>query len=112
TSLVFQLKAGALSFNFAGLFLYVAAAPVFLTRHLGLGPEEFAWQFVPMVAGIFLGALASNRLAGRIPINRHVGLGFGFLVGGAAVNVLYHLAFAPALPWSVLPIMFYAFGMS
>src|SRR5690606_22174893 len=38
TSLVFQMKAGALAFNFAGLFLYVAAAPVFLTRHLGLGP--------------------------------------------------------------------------
>ncbi|HYD34067.1 MAG TPA: multidrug effflux MFS transporter, partial [Methylophilaceae bacterium] len=28
----FQFKAGALAFNFAGLFLYVAAAPVFITR--------------------------------------------------------------------------------
>jgi DHA1 family bicyclomycin/chloramphenicol resistance-like MFS transporter len=112
TSLVFQLKAGALAFNFAGLFLFVAAAPIFVTRHLGLGPEQFAWQFVPMVAGIFFGALASNRLAGRITVARHVGIGFAFLVGGAAFNVLYHLAFPPALPWSVLPLMFYAFGMS
>jgi DHA1 family bicyclomycin/chloramphenicol resistance-like MFS transporter len=112
TSLVFQLKGGALAFNFAGLFLYIAAAPVFLTRHLGLGPAQFAWQFVPMVGGIFFGALVSNRLAGRIPIARHVGIGFGFLVGGAAVKLAYHLAFAPALPWSVLPLMFYAFGMS
>ena len=112
TSLVFQMKAGALAFNFAGLFLFIAAAPVFLTQHLGLGPEQFAWQFVPMVAGIFLGALAANRLAGRIPVSRHVAIGFGFLVGGGAANVLYHLAFPPALPWSVLPLMFYAFGMS
>jgi DHA1 family bicyclomycin/chloramphenicol resistance-like MFS transporter len=112
TSLVFQLKAGSAAFNFAGLFLYVAAAPVFLTQHLGLGPEQFAWQFVPTVAGIFLGALTSNRLAGRVPIGRHIGIGFGFMVGGAAVNALYHLAFPPMLPWSVLPLMLYAFGMS
>jgi DHA1 family bicyclomycin/chloramphenicol resistance-like MFS transporter len=112
TSLVFQMKAGALSFNFAGLFLYVAAAPVFLTQHLGLGPEQFAWQFVPTVAGIFFGALASNRLAGRMPVAQHVGIGFGFMVGASAVNVLYHLALPPALPWSVLPLMFYAFGMA
>src|SRR5688572_25828388 len=95
TSLVFQMKAGALAFNFAGLFLYIAAAPVFLTRHLGLGPEQFAWQFVPTVAGIFFGALVANRLAGRIPMSRHIAIGFGFLVGGSAANVLYHLAFAP-----------------
>ena len=112
TSPVFQLKAGALAFNFAGLFLYIAAAPVFLTRHLQLGPEQFGWQFVPTVAGIFLGALASNRLAGRIPVARHVTIGFGFLVGGGAVNLLYHLAAPPALPWSVLPLLLYAFGMS
>jgi DHA1 family bicyclomycin/chloramphenicol resistance-like MFS transporter len=112
TSLVFQMKAGALSFSFAGLFLYVAAAPVFLTQHLGLGPEQFAWQFVPTVAGIFFGALASNRFAGRMPVARHVGIAFGFMVGASAVNVLYHLALPPALPWSVLPLMFYAFGMA
>lgn len=111
SSLLFQLKAGALAFNFAGLFLYIAAAPVFVTRHLGLGPEQFAWQFVPMVTGIFFGALASNRLAGRTSVWRHVAVGFGFMAGGAAANFLYHLAFAPALPWSVLPLMFYTFGM-
>ncbi len=111
SSLLFQLKAGALAFNFAGLFLYIAAAPVFVTRHLGLGPEQFAWQFVPMVTGIFFGALASNRLAGRTSVWRHVAVGFGVMAGGAAANFLYHLAFAPALPWSVLPLMFYTFGM-
>ena len=51
-----------LAFNFAGLFLYVAAAPVFLTEHLGLGPDQFGWLFIPAVAGIFLGALAANRV--------------------------------------------------
>jgi DHA1 family bicyclomycin/chloramphenicol resistance-like MFS transporter len=109
---LFHLKAGAVAFNFAGLFLYVAAAPVFITQHLGLGPDQFAWQFVPSVAGIFCGAFAANRLAGRLPIPRQVLIGFVFLIGAAAANVLYHAFFPPALPWSVIPLFFYTFGMS
>ena len=105
-------RPAALAFNFAGLFLYVAAAPVFLTQHLGLGPDQFAWQFIPMVAGIFLGALTANRLAGKISISRHVGIGFCFLIGAALVNVIYQALFPPALPWSVLPLLFYGIGFS
>lgn len=109
---LFHLKAGMVAFNFAGLFLYVAAAPVFLTRHLGLGPDQFGWQFVPAVAGIFLGALSANRMAGRLPIPRQVLIGFVFLIGSCLFNVGYHLFFPPALPWSVAPLFFYTFGMS
>jgi DHA1 family bicyclomycin/chloramphenicol resistance-like MFS transporter len=111
-SLVFQLKAGTIAFVFAGLFLYVAAAPVFLTRHLGLGPEQFGWQFIPTVAGIFLGALTSNRIAGRFPVSKHVGFGFAVLTGAGIVNLAYHTWFPPALPWSVIPLFFFAFGMA
>ena len=68
----FHLLAGTIAFNFAGLFLYIAAAPVFLTHHLGLGAEQFGWQFVPSVGGIFFGALAVNRLAGRISVSRQL----------------------------------------
>lgn len=109
---LFHLKAGAVAFNFAGLFLYVAAAPVFITVHLGLGPDQFAWQFVPAVGGIFFGAFATNRLAGRIAIPRQVLIGFGFLIASGLANVAYHALFPPALPWSVLPLFFYTFGMS
>lgn len=112
TSIPFQLKAGVAAFNFAGLFVYVAAAPVFLTQHLGLGPDQFAWQFVPTVAGIFAGALASNRMAGKISVSRHVAFGFSFVIGASAMNVIYHAFLPPALPWSVLPSLFYAFGFS
>ncbi|HEX5538992.1 MAG TPA: multidrug effflux MFS transporter, partial [Methylophilaceae bacterium] len=109
---LFQFKAGALSFNFAGLFLYVAAAPVFITKHLGLGPDQFAWQFVPAVAGIFLGALTANRLAGRISIPRQVHIGYTLMLGAGLGNVLYHALQPPAVPWSVIPLFFYTFGMS
>jgi DHA1 family bicyclomycin/chloramphenicol resistance-like MFS transporter len=109
---LFHLKAGAVAFNFAGLFLYVAAAPVFLTKHLGLGPSQFGWQFIPSVAGIFLGALFANRLAGKMPIPKQALIGFAFLIGASLFNVGYHLYFPPALPWSVAPLFFYTFGMS
>lgn len=111
-SRLFYLKAGTIAFNFAGLFLYVAAAPVFITKHLGLGPDGFGWQFVPAVGGIFLGALTANRLAGKMPVGRQMSIGFILLVGASAFNVLYHSLYAPAIPWSVIPLFFYTWGMS
>lgn len=109
---LFHMKAGIVACNFAGLFLFITAAPVMLPVHLHLGPDQFAWLFVPTVSGIFLGALAANRIAGRMTFARQIGIGFCFLIAAAAVNVGYHLAFPPALPWSVLPMFFYTFGMS
>jgi MFS transporter, DHA1 family, multidrug resistance protein len=111
-SRLFHLKAGAIAVNFAGLFLYVASAPVFITQHLGLGPGQFGWLFIPAVAGIFCGALAANRLAGKIALARQVAIGFVFLIGAGLFNVIYHALQAPSLPWSVLPLFFYTFGMS
>ena len=109
---IFQMKSGAIAFNFAGLFLYVAAAPVFITKHLGLGPDQFAWQFIPAVGGIFLGAFAANRLVGKISIPKLMFTGYFFLIGAALANVTYHLFFPPAIPWSVIPLFFYTLGMS
>jgi DHA1 family bicyclomycin/chloramphenicol resistance-like MFS transporter len=112
TSPRFHFKAAMLGCNFGGLFLYIASAPVFVTEHLKLGIDEFAWQFIPMVGGIFLGALAANRLAGKITVWKQIRIGFIFLLGSSLLNVIFHFFFAPALPWSVLPLFFYAIGNS
>jgi DHA1 family bicyclomycin/chloramphenicol resistance-like MFS transporter len=109
---LFNLKAGTIAFNFAGMFLYVASAPVFITRHLGLGPAQFGWQFIPTVAGIFCGALVANRFAGKTSIPKQVAVGYCVMISAALVNVAYHSFFPPALPWSVAPLFFYTFGMS
>ena len=109
---LFHMKAGIVACNFAGLFLFITAAPVMLPVHLLLGPDEFAWLFVPTVSGIFLGALTANRFAGRMTFARQIGIGFCFQIAAAAANVAYHLFYPPALPWSVLPMFFYTFGMS
>ena len=109
---MFQLKAAAIACNFSGLFLYVASAPAIITRHLGLGPTEFSWLFVPSVVGIFLGALAANRLAGRISTQRQILIGFVFLMTACLFNVGYHAFFPATLPWTVAPLFLYTIGMS
>ena len=109
---LFHLKTGVVALNFCGLFVYISAAPVALPGQLHLGPDQFAWLFVPAVSGIFLGALFANRIAGKWSFAKQIRLGFGFLLTAAALNVLYHLIFPPAVPWSTLPIFFYTFGMS
>lgn len=111
-SFLFHMKAGVVAMNFAGLFLYIAAAPVMLPEHLGLGPSEFAWLFVPTVSGIFLGALAANRMAGKMTFARQIRVGFFFMLGAIAFNVTYHAFLPPSLPWSVVHMFFFTFGSS
>lgn len=108
----FYFKAGTIGCNFAGIFLFISSAPAFITQHLKLDAQSFGWQFIPMVGGIFLGSLVANQLAGRLSIAKQVAIGFAFLMSAATVNVIFHYFSAPMLPWSVVPLFFYAFGMS
>jgi DHA1 family bicyclomycin/chloramphenicol resistance-like MFS transporter len=112
TARQFHCYAATVAFNFAGVFLYVAAAPVFLMVHLHLSAHQFFWQFGPTVAGIFLGALAVNRVAGRVRLSAQVRVGFVLMGAAALFNLLYHLMFQPAVPYSVAPLFFYCIGMS
>jgi DHA1 family bicyclomycin/chloramphenicol resistance-like MFS transporter len=109
---LFHMKSGVVALNFAGLFLYITSAPVFLPVHLGLGPGQFGWLFIPAVSGIFLGALAANRIAGKMTFSRQIGIGFCFLLAASVFNLCYHLLMPASLPWSVAPLFVYAFGMS
>jgi DHA1 family bicyclomycin/chloramphenicol resistance-like MFS transporter len=112
SSFLFHMKAGIVALNFAGLFLYISAAPVLMPVHLHLGPSQFAWLFIPSVSGIFLGALVANRMAGKGSFARQIGIGFGFMLAAVVANVGYHLFLPPAVPWTVLPLFFYTFGSS
>ncbi|HET6236879.1 MAG TPA: hypothetical protein VFE41_18235 [Acetobacteraceae bacterium] len=102
----------AIAFSFAGLFLYVASAPAFIGHELGLPPTEYAVVYVPVVAGIVLGSLAGERLAGRVASAALILAGFSIELVTGIVNATFHAAHATAVPWSVLPLGFYAFGHS
>jgi len=108
----FLLLAGAAAINFAGFFLYVLSAPAFIYGHLRLDEHQFAWLFMPGVAGMMIGAYLSGRLAGRIAPQRAVALGYAIMFTAALYNVLYYVWFPPQLPWSVVHLGLYAVGMT
>jgi DHA1 family bicyclomycin/chloramphenicol resistance-like MFS transporter len=102
----------AVAFNFAGFFLYVAAAPAVIYGLLGLTEHHFPVLFVPGIAGVMLGAFLSHRMAGRVSRQRTVRIGYLIMFGAAAFNVGYHALYPAALPWTVLPYAAYAVGMA
>lgn len=108
----FWLLSLALSANFAGFFLYVAAAPVFVTDYLQLRQDQFGWLFIPATAGVILGAYLSGKLAKRLSQTAAVQYGYLVMFIAVALNLAYNTLFPPVVPWVVLPIMLYTIGMS
>jgi len=108
----FLLLAFALAFNFNGFFVYVLSAPVFVIEHLGLGPGSFGWLFVPAVAGMMGGSWLSGRVAGRWSGRRSIVTGFAVMIVAVCANLIHAALAVPSLPWSVLPVGIYTFGMS
>ena len=103
--------AGAL--NFGALFLYIASAPAFVIDQLGLGERDFGWFFIPMIAGMMLGAFVSGRAAGRIDGQRLANIGFACCGVATLINIGYNMLVVDhALPWAVLPISLNAFGIA
>jgi DHA1 family bicyclomycin/chloramphenicol resistance-like MFS transporter len=108
----FVLLSIAVGFNFNAFFLYIVSAPVFLEQHLGLGPQQYAWLFIPCIAGIMIGAQLSGRAAGRFKPPRTVQRAYLFMGGAALVNLVYAFLFAPSIPWAVIPLMVYGIGFA
>jgi MFS transporter, DHA1 family, multidrug resistance protein len=108
----FLALALAVAFNFNGFFIYVLSAPKFLIGHLGVSAQGFLWLFGPAMAGMISGNYLSARLAGQVSSRRTIGLGFAIMIVAALANVLLNLWLPPALPWAVLPLAVYVFGMA
>jgi DHA1 family bicyclomycin/chloramphenicol resistance-like MFS transporter len=109
----FVLLVLATGFNFGANFLYIASAPAFIERILGLGTLGYPWFFVPMIAGMMAGAALSSRLAGSVLPRRQVAIGYAVMGGGALLSLGYNLAVdRPGVPWAVLPVLVCAFGIS
>ena len=107
----FLVLTAASAFSFAGQFLYIGAAPIFVVTLLGQGPQDFWVFFVPMVAGMVLGSFTNGRLAERVSGERLIVGGQAVALSGAVVGVA--LAAFPAtagLPWAVVGSTAIAFG--
>jgi len=102
----------AAGFNFNAFFLYIVSAPIFLGRHLHLGPQEYAWLFLPSIVGIMIGSQLSGRSAGKFTPTQTVRYAYTFMVTAAVANVAYSFVATPAVPWAVIPIMIYGVGFA
>ncbi len=101
------------AFNFSGIFLYIASAPVLVMQHLKLGEGGFAWLFIPTIGGMTVGSFLSGRMAGRMTAQRQVSIGFTLCGVSALVNLAYVLSVSQiAVPWAVLPIFLGGVGMA
>jgi DHA1 family bicyclomycin/chloramphenicol resistance-like MFS transporter len=108
----FSYLAFLLGFNFCAFFLYIAAAPAFLVDRLGVSTWAFAWLFVPMIAGIMIGAFLSGRIAGRISPVRTIRIGYAVLGAACVTNLAISYLVSPHVAMNVLPIFIYTIGSS
>lgn len=108
----FMLKALAVGAAFTGISLYVGSASHFIIDILHLTETDFAWIFVPMVTGLMTGSAVAPRLLARTSPAIAIRIGFAVMFLGGMVNLGYNLLFTAAVPWAVLPLTLYSFGLA
>ena len=108
----FALLALVPSLNFCAFFLYIAAAPAFLVDLLGVSTWGFAWLFVPMIAGVMIGAYLSGRIAGRLSPKHTIRAGFAVVAGAVLANLAISHFLPPWVAANVLPIFVFTIGSS
>jgi DHA1 family bicyclomycin/chloramphenicol resistance-like MFS transporter len=89
----FLMLALAAAVNFCSLACFIGSAPAIVETHWGLNETSYWHLFLPVISGILIGAVISNRIAGRMEMVTQVRIGIGITVGVALVRVLLHLAF-------------------
>ena len=107
----FQVLIFIVAFYFAGLFLYIAAAPTIIYDFLKLESNDFALMFFPMVAGLIFGAWLSGRVAHSWPMERTIKLSLTLMLIGSLLNIAQALWLTPMVISSVIPLMLYSSGI-
>lgn len=108
----FLLRSVAIGALFGSFALYVASAANFVMQVLHLPETAFAWLFVPMIGGFVAGSAISAKLAHSHAGAGMIRAGFGVMVVAAVANLGYTSQFTATVPWAVLPIFAYTYGLA
>ncbi len=108
----FVLMALSIALMFSGIPLYIGSAAAFVMGILHQSERAFAWLFTPMVGGLILGSAVASRLAKRVAPDSMVRAGLLIALAGIVCNVVYTRLFTAQVPYAVLPIMLYTFGLA
>jgi len=99
------------SCNWAALFLYVAAAPQFVTHLLGRSPTDVYLVFTPMMLGLLAGFLYLPHLIQRWGTRRTMYLAYAGFVFVNVFNITLSALVPPGL-LHLMPIAGYAFAVA
>ena len=108
----FLLLSLSVGMAFGGLSLYIGSAANFVLEILHLPETSFGWLFVPLISGMVIGSAWGGRNADKIGPAHMVWLGFGVMALAGVLNVGYNSLFVADIPWAVLPLMIYTFGLA
>lgn len=97
---------------FAGYFIYVLSASVFLTRHLGLRENDFIWLFGPATAGLMLGAYLCRRLAHAWSPRRMLARAFSIMSGATLWNLVICAAAPTYFVWYLSYVFVFTAGLA
>jgi DHA1 family bicyclomycin/chloramphenicol resistance-like MFS transporter len=110
----FLLLSLSVGLAFGGLSLYIGSAANFVMEILHLPETAFAWMFIPLISGMVIGSSWGGKRASKIAPATMRALGFGIMLLACVLNVGYTAwaGAAVAVPWAVLPLMVYTFGLA
>jgi DHA1 family bicyclomycin/chloramphenicol resistance-like MFS transporter len=108
----FVMLSLALGLVFGGLSLYIGSAANFVMEILGLPETAFAWMFIPLIGGMVIGSAWGGKRAAKAPPGRLLWIGYGVMALASVLNVGYNVLFAASVPWAVLPLAVFTFGLA
>jgi DHA1 family bicyclomycin/chloramphenicol resistance-like MFS transporter len=108
----FVLMSLSIALTFCGIPLYIGSASAFVMGILHQPETAFAWLFTPMVGGLILGSGVASRFARRVAPERMMLTGFAIALSGVAMGVIYTSMYVARVPYAVIPIMVYTFGLA
>ncbi|MEO7495148.1 MAG: multidrug effflux MFS transporter [Massilia sp.] len=108
----FLLLSLSVGMAFGGLSLYIGSAAHFVMDILHLPETAFAWMFIPLISGMVVGSALSGKLAHKMALEKMKWIGFGVMAAGAVINVAYTATNVAQVPWAVLPLFVYTFGLA
>ena len=108
----FVLLSLTVGMAFGGLSLYIGSAANFVMEILHLPETAFAWMFIPLIGGMVLGSAWGGKFSARITPKRMKSIGFAIMALGAGLGVGYNLLFVAQVPWAVLPLAVFTFGLA
>jgi DHA1 family bicyclomycin/chloramphenicol resistance-like MFS transporter len=82
----------AAAINFCSIAVFIGSAPAIVEKHWGMGETDYAALFLPVIVGILVGAVISNRIAGKLGLIFQVRLGIGVTLGVSLLRLVLHYA--------------------